>query len=147
MPSHAQKDRNVSARSHATQPEPADAASLRVGDLAGPFADREFRTSYMAHHLRAFLADQIRGLRGNTSQKEFGTLIGKPQSVVSRLEDEDYGKVSLQTLIDIAARLDIGLVVRFVDFPAFIAATSDFTGNTVVPAAYNSRAMDPLIGS
>lgn len=55
---------------------------------------REFRASYMAPGLRAYLADQIRALRGNRSQREFGRLIGKPQSVVSRLENEDYGKLS-----------------------------------------------------
>ena len=79
----------------------------------------------MAHRLKASLADQIRDLRGNRSQKEFGALIGKPQSVVSRLEKEDYGKVTLQTLIDIATRLDIGLVVQFVDFSAFLRTADD----------------------
>ena len=79
----------------------------------------------MAHRLKASLADQIRDLRGNRSQKEFGALIGKPQSVVSRLEKEDYGKVTLQTLIDIATRLDIGLVVQFVDFSTFLRTADD----------------------
>ncbi len=91
----------------------------------------------MAHNLRAFLADQIRALRGDMSQQEFGRLIDKPQSVVSRLEDEDYGKVSLQTLIDVATKLDIGLVVRFVDFPTFLCATSDFSERAVAPAPYD----------
>ena len=96
----------------------------------------------MAHSLRAFLADQIRALRGDLSQKAFGELIGKPQSVVSRLENEDYGKVSLQTLIDIAGRLDIALVARFTDFPTFLRSTRDFSENAVAPAPYAQAAAD-----
>jgi hypothetical protein len=48
------------------------------------------------------------------SQQEFGKLLGKPLSVISRLEDPDYGKVTIQTLVDIAAKLDVVLSVQFV---------------------------------
>jgi hypothetical protein len=107
-------------------------------------AEKDFRASYMAHSLRGFLADQIRALRGELSQKAFGELIGKPQSVVSRLESEDYGKVTLQTLIDIAERLDIALVVRFTDFPAFLSATADVSEAAVAPGPYTKAASDDL---
>jgi transcriptional regulator with XRE-family HTH domain len=93
----------------------------------------------VAHHLKAFLADQIRGLRGDMSQAEFGRLIGKPQSVVSRLEDEAYGKVTLQTLLDIAEKLDIALVVRFADHATFLDATRDFSDNAVAPRAFGDQ--------
>jgi hypothetical protein len=106
-------------RLRSTRREPAATPSRRLPDLSDSFSDRDFRASYTAHHLRAFLADQFCGLRGDASQKEFGAWIGKPQSVVSRLENEDCGKVLLQTLIDVAARLDIGLVVRLSIFQRF----------------------------
>jgi transcriptional regulator with XRE-family HTH domain len=122
-----------------------DANFQRLTSLAGSLEDVEFRGSYMAHHLRAFLADQIRGLRGDMSQKEFGELIGKPQSVVSRLESEDYRSVSLQTLIEIAIKLNIAFLGRFVDFPTFLRATADFSEKAIVPAPYNKNAMDALI--
>ncbi len=98
--------------------------------------NREFRASYMAHGLRAYLADQIRALRGNRSQREFGRLIGKPQSVVSRLENEDYGKLTLQTLLDIAEKLDIALVIKFADFPTFLRAVADATQDAMSPKGY-----------
>ena len=100
---------------------------------ASDLDDPSFRAAYMAHSLRHFLADQIRALRGGMSQKDFGRLIGKPQSVVSRLENEDHGRVSLQTLIDIAEKLDIALVVRFTDYPAFLQTTADFSETAVAP--------------
>jgi hypothetical protein len=108
-------------------------------------SDPGFRGSYLAHHLRIFLADQIRALRGDRSQREFGELIDKPQSVVSRLEDEDYGKLSLQTLIDIATKLDIGLLVRFVDFPTFLWNTNDFANHVSAPAPYNREAVNQML--
>jgi transcriptional regulator with XRE-family HTH domain len=145
MPSHAQKHRSGNATLRSTRREPAGAPSRRLPNLSVSFSDRDFRASYTAHHLRAFLADQIRGLRGDASQKEFGARIGKPQSVVSRLENEDYGKVSLQTLIDVAARLDIGLVVRFVDFPTFLRTTADFAEDAMVPAPYSAEAVEVLV--
>jgi transcriptional regulator with XRE-family HTH domain len=99
----------------------------------------------MAHSLRAFLADQIRALRGDLSQRAFGALIGKPQSVVSRLESEDYGKVSLQTLIDIAEQLDIALLVRFTDFPTFLRATADQSETAIAPSAFTKGGFDEMI--
>lgn len=99
--------------------------------------NREFRASYMAHGLRAYLADQIRALRANRSQREFGRLIGKPQSVVSRLENEDYGKLTLQTLLDIAEKLDIALVIKFADFPTFLRAVADASPDAMAPKGYH----------
>jgi hypothetical protein len=95
----------------------------RAERLAGQFQKEKFRKRYFARQLKIFLAAQIRALRGDRTQTQFGELIGKPQSVVARLERESYGKVNLQTLIDIATKLDIALVVRFVSFPTFLEMT------------------------
>jgi hypothetical protein len=122
------------------QAESVNTISRRAAELGASFDEGgpKFRASYMAHHLRAFLADQIRALRGDQPQREFGVLIDKPQSVVSRLEDEEYGKVSLQTLIDVATKLDIAIVVRFVDFATFLRITSDLSDHAVAPRPYDS---------
>src|SRR6516162_7412090 len=95
----------------------------RTERLGEQFKKEKFRKSYFARQLKIFLAAQIRALRGDRTQTQFGELIGKPQSVVARLERESYGKVNLQTLIDIATKLDIALVVRFVSFPTFLEMT------------------------
>ena len=56
--------------------------------------------------------------------------------MISRLENEEYGKVTLQTLLDIAERLDIALVVRFVDFPTYIQRNTDFSDAAAAPRSY-----------
>jgi transcriptional regulator with XRE-family HTH domain len=117
----------------------------RLRQLARAFSDRNFRHAFIGRQLRLFLAEQIRALRGNRSQKEFGDAISKPQSVVSRLEKQADKNVSIQTLIDIAERLDIAVVIRFVDFPTFLRYTADYSENAVAPPSYDQNAIDKFI--
>jgi hypothetical protein len=135
-PPPARKHKDGGTSLSKTPPEPRTVISSRSAALSPALDNPEFRAAYMTQHLRGFLADQIRSLRGTMSQAAFGRLIGKPQSVVSRLEDEDYGKLGLQTLLDIATRLDIAVVVRFVDYPNFLRMTSDFSDDAAAPRSY-----------
>lgn len=120
------------------------ASSHRFARLVPKLADKAYRNSYVAHQTRQFLARQVRALRGDKSQKEFGTLLGKPQSVVSRLEDPNYGKWTLQTLFDVAASLDRAVIVRIVDYPTFLRFTSDMTDAAACPEFYNQETVDSL---
>jgi transcriptional regulator with XRE-family HTH domain len=89
--------------------------SVLSPDQLKPFLDKEYRDAYLDAHVKGTIAYQIQALRAKTglNQTAFGKLIGKPQSVVSRLENTEYGAVSIQTLLDIAKSLDVGLQVRF----------------------------------
>jgi transcriptional regulator with XRE-family HTH domain len=121
---------------------PASGKRSRNERLAEQFKKEKFRKSYFARQLKVFLAAQIRALRGEKTQAEFGELIGKPQSVVARLEKESYGKVNLQTLIDIASRLDIALIIRFVNFPTFLEWTKDYSPSALAPQSYANAAAE-----
>ncbi len=114
-----------------------DPGTSRSKQLLKALENRKFRHSYMARQLKAFLAQQIRSLRGEMRQSEFGEKIGKPQSVISRLEKQMDKQVSVQTLIDIASSLDIAVVIRFVDFPTFLQQTGDFSESALSPAPYD----------
>lgn len=127
-----------------TAPESANSRRSRISRLAKSLGKPGFRHGYMARQLKAFLAQQIRELRGDRSQTEFGNIIGKPQSVVSRLEKQADRQISVQTLIDIAERLDIAVIIRFVDFPTFFRLTDDQSDAALAPARYDQTAIDQL---
>jgi DNA-binding XRE family transcriptional regulator len=89
--------------------------------------NKEYRSGYMRAHTRVWLADQFRALRGEMSQEDFGNLVGKSKTVIGRLENPSYANVSTRTLYQIAAALDIAVVVRFVDYETFLSWTNDMS--------------------
>jgi hypothetical protein len=125
-------------------PAPDHVVSHRVERLAPKLADKSYRDGYVSTQLRIWLADQVRALRGDMTQAEFGKLIGKPQTVVSRLEDPDYGRLTIETLLEVASKLDIALLVRFVDYSTFLLATNDLSDNALRPMPYSQAAIDAL---
>lgn len=88
--------------------------------------DKAFRAAYVAEDIRTGIAFQLRALREGRgwSQTELGRRSGKPQSVIARMEDPDYGRLSLKTLVDMAAAFDVALLVRFVPFSELVNRNS-----------------------
>ena len=109
--------------------------------------DREYRETYVEGHVKSYIPYQLRAIREKLrlTQKTFAERIGKPQSVVSRLENTEYGKVTVQTLLDIAHGLDIALVVKFASFPEFVATYRDLSAEAmaVEPYAAEEEAAEP----
>jgi hypothetical protein len=114
---------------------PAD--SQRLLALAEKFHDKHYRDSYVAGHTRQMLARQMRNFRGELPQGEFGELIGKRQTVVSRLENPNYGAWQLRTMFEIASKLNVAVFVRFVDFPTFLKYSNDFSDRAFHPKPYD----------
>jgi transcriptional regulator with XRE-family HTH domain len=73
----------------------------------------------MTEQSRRHLARQIKSLRGRLSQEEFAKKLGMPRTTLSRLENARRACISLRTLLRIAAKLDISLVVYFDDRKKF----------------------------
>ncbi|HUY13888.1 MAG TPA: helix-turn-helix domain-containing protein [Terriglobia bacterium] len=84
--------------------------------------DKAYRDSYVREHIRIGLPYQVRALRQQRhwKQEELGERSGKPQNVISRLEDPSYGKLSLQSMIDLASAFDVALLIKFVPFSRFL---------------------------
>lgn len=112
----------------------------RLERLVRKLCRKAYREAYLGSRIRQFLAHQMRSFRGDRSQVEFGRVLGQSQSVISeRLESPAYGKWNLQTLLDIAAKLDVALIVQFVDWPTFLKFTHEISDETVRPASFDAR--------
>jgi transcriptional regulator with XRE-family HTH domain len=107
---------------------------------------KSYRDAYVAEHVRTGIAYQIRALRTQRgwSQKRLAEEMGKPQSVVSRLEDPDYGKVSVQTVLDGAAAFDVALLVQYVSFPEFLRRTRDVSPEALQAESFNEQQLRPI---
>lgn len=124
---------------------PTSASSHRLVELVRKLGNDAYRASYLATRLKTFLASQIRSLRGEASQAEFGKKLGKPQSVVSRLENPDYGNLSVQTLLEVADKLKLALIIQFIDWPTFLRFTEETTPASMTPAAFDQEKVDALV--
>jgi transcriptional regulator with XRE-family HTH domain len=106
--------------------------------------DKRFRSAYVAEDIRTGIAFQIRALRESRgwSQAELGRRADKPQSVIARLEDPDYGRLSLRTLLDMASAFDIALLVRFVSFGELLRRNTNLSQEALaVPEFSNDRSL------
>lgn len=99
---------------------------------------KEFRDAYVAENIKIGIASQIRALREalGWSQSELGQHTGKPQSAISRLEDPDYGRLSLKTLLELASAFDVALLVRFVSFGELVARNKDQSPRALAVPGY-----------
>jgi hypothetical protein len=95
-------------------PDVVRSGSPWSSELVRELSDKEFRHEYMMDQVRSRIAFQIRALREQRqlNQGDLAKLSGKTQSVISRLEDPDYGKLSLQSCLEIAVAFDLPLLAR-----------------------------------
>ena len=104
--------------------EVAPMTSSWTSGFVDQLSDREFRHAYMTDQVRTHIALAIRILREQEgrewSQTELGKRCSKPQSWISKLEDPEYGKVSLQTLFEIAEAFDLPLLVQFPEWSEWL---------------------------
>jgi hypothetical protein len=102
---------------------------------------KSYRHAYLAQHLGRGIAYQIRALRDQRywKQGEFAKALSKPQSVAHRLEDPDYGKYTLQTLIEVANVFDVALQVRFVPYSTFLTATRDLSAASMYVQSFDAE--------
>lgn len=108
--------------------------------LADDLADKDFRDAFVADQVRTRIAMLIRALREREgwSQAEFGRRMGgKPQSVISRLEDPDYGKLSVQTLLEAAAALGLPLWIDMPEWEEWLKLTKDAPNSKTTRQAFD----------
>ncbi|MCY4151338.1 MAG: helix-turn-helix transcriptional regulator [Aestuariivita sp.] len=98
-------------------------------------SEPNYRNSFLDAEVRSWIAYQIRALRkkAGLTQVQMADRLAKPQSVISRLENTDYGSLSVNTLLDIAKSMDVALLVQFVSYPDFLERTRDKSEQAMQP--------------
>jgi len=120
--------------------------SLISPKFAAELNEKEMRDAYLSAQTRTYLSYQIRTIRSQRgwSQEEFAKKLNTSQSAVSRMEDRQYGKQNLQTLVQVANVFDCGLLVQFVPYDEFILKTDDMSQEALGVPEFDSTALLPL---
>ncbi len=79
---------------------------------------KKYRAEFVAAQVKRGIPFQIRTLLRQTelSQEELASRAGLTQGVVSRAANPDYGNLTLNTIVRIAAGFDVAFVGKFVPF-------------------------------
>lgn len=96
----------------------SDTASARVR-LLSSLQDAEYRHEFVKERVRSSVALQIRALRkqrNDMTQKDLGDAIDMKQTWISKLENPEYGKMTVATLLRLAEAFDTDLEIKFRPF-------------------------------
>ena len=108
-------------------------------DLATRLRDRDYREAFLSSTINSTIAYQIRDLRRehDLGQADLGNLTGMKQTAISRLENPDYGNLSVNTLKRIAKAFDVALMVRFIPYSELTRWRLTIGSKEMTPAAFD----------
>ena len=84
--------------------------------------NQEYRPAFVNARVRASVALQIRAIREqrHMTQTQLGKTLGMAQPWVSKLENPEYGKMTVATLLRLAEAFDTDLEIKFRPFSTTI---------------------------
>lgn len=97
--------------------------------LLAKLKNKAYRNAYAAEHVKTTTPLQIRTLREQRdwTQGKLAAEAKTTQTAISRTEDPNYGNLTLNNLLKIAAALDVGLLVKLVPFSRLVKEFEDLS--------------------
>lgn len=104
--------------------------------LVAKLENKAYREAYVIEHVKTSVPLQIHHLREqrDLTQAQMAEQAKTTQTVISRLEDPNYGNLTVNSLLKIASALDIGLLIKFVPFSRLLVEFQDLS-----PQALSAR--------
>ncbi len=117
------------------------------GPVVLKLKDKKYRDAYVLEHIKTGVPYQIQAVRKQRgwTQKELGIRADKPQTVISRLENTEYGNLNLRSLIEMASAFDVALLVKFVPFSRFVSEFENVSMDNLGASSFEEEvgAMEP----
>lgn len=118
--------------------------------LISQLKDANYRKAFVEAHAKDSIAFQLRMMRkaqGWDQGQLAGHALGDPklQSMISRYENPDYGKYSLNTLLELAAAFDVALVVHFAPFSELLDWDAVPVEQKIIPKPFQKELSEGLL--
>jgi transcriptional regulator with XRE-family HTH domain len=103
--------------------------------------NKVYRDAYVAEHVKTSVPLHIHYLREERelTQAQLAEKAKTTQTVISRLEDPNYGNLTLNSLLKIASAFDIALLVRFVPFSRLLTEFEDLSPRALLVPSFEQE--------
>ncbi len=112
--------------------------------LTKELRDKEYRDAYVGSQIRIGLPFQIRAVRKERgwSQADLAEKCGMAAPRISEIEKPGERRLNIETLLRVAAGLDVGLEVRFVPFSQLVDHSEGFNPDTFTAPSFEQEIAD-----
>jgi transcriptional regulator with XRE-family HTH domain len=106
--------------------------------LLAKLKNKAYRDAYTIEHVKTTTPLQIRTVRGQHewTQGKLAAEAKTTQTAISRTEDPNYGNLTLNNLLKIAAALDVGLLVKLVPFSRLVKEFEDLSPEAMAAPSF-----------
>ena len=108
---------------------------------------KKYREAFVAAQLKRGIPTQIRVLRKQHgwTQAELAEHSGLTQGAISRAEDPDYGNLTFNNVLKIAAGFDVAFVGKFVPFSELAKRHAGLSGETLEVTKFDNDELPSLV--
>ena len=95
--------------------------------------NKKYREAFVAEHIATTIPFQLRAMRKKLrmTQKQLGKDAGMAPERITVLEDPNYARFTVSTLLRLADALDVALIVRFAPFSELLRWASNLSDEAV----------------